>query len=179
MFLDIAVGIFGVTVFVHLTGAEPSAWLFTFAIACALLPDADVLFHLLRGHPLGKYAHRHRTFLHYPLLFLPAVFLTLLPLGFSYSFMATGLVCWHFLHDSVGIGWGVQWQYPFGKRYYKFMDAGSFVRGRTPQQVEQVAAKRGDPDWLRNTYFRPSPTLILELVMLVIAFTAAMYLLIR
>ena len=169
MFLDIAVGILGALGFSRLTGAELEPVLVGFAVACALLPDADALLHIVRGRGFGKSAHMHRSLLHYPLLLIPGVFVLVLPFDLQLAVLASLLVTAHFVHDSIGIGWGVAWLYPFDRRLYKLLDDGRLIRWRTSEQVEHDAHKHGDPDWLRHTYLRPSRTLIIELVALAAA----------
>ncbi len=163
MFLDIAIGIGGALLFAFFTEHELTTLLLLVSICLALLPDLDFVWHLFRGKAIDKHAHEHRNLLHYPLLLLPFVFCCAFPFGFEYALLATVLTGGHFVHDSIGIGWGVQWLYPFDKRYFKFFEDGKNLCGRSPEQVAFAAERHGDDDWLKNIYLRPNRTLLLEL----------------
>lgn len=166
MFLDIALGIGGMLVFSFLTGVEPTLSLMLFCSGCALLPDLDFVWHFLRRRPIDRHAHRHRELLHTPLLLLSLLFFVLFPFGVEYAILATLLTFAHFVHDSIGIGWGVRWLFPFRNDSFKFFENGSFLAVRTPTQVAEAAEARGDDDWFRNIYMRPSKTLLMEMAIL-------------
>lgn len=181
--LDIAIGIFlamGASRFFHqeLTGTLVAA-----GIIFALLPDADYLAHLARGNS-SKDAHRHRNLFHLPLLFIPFGMLTAYGLfGSEWSFLFGAASLAHFVHDSIGIGWGVQWLWPFRGDHYSFL----YVY-RPPHRteylprkwfyvwphrdIESLAARYGDEDWIKNIYFRFHPFALVEYAAFVVAVAA-------
>jgi len=74
----------------------------------------------------------------------------------------------HFAHDSVGIGWGIQWLYPFSKKFYKFFSdetnelSTRFMISRTPEEQQIAVKKYGRDDWIKYYYFRPTPISVVE-----------------
>lgn len=183
MFADVAGGIFAAIFAGWIFGTPLTYGVLAAGIAFAFLPDIDYLVHLARGGT-SRNAHRHREMLHYPLLFIPAGALLFSFYGMEWAFLFGFSAFLHFLHDSIGIGWGVQWLYPFSKDHYTF-----FYRyqprhkERLPRQfapmlvwkheeIDMLAAKYGDENWIRNIYLYWHPYAIVEFVVLVIALAA-------
>ncbi len=179
--LDIAIGIFlamGVSRFFQmpLTGIMIVA-----GILFALSPDADYLIHLARGNS-SKNAHLHRDTFHIPLVFIPLGVLLLYPFGQEWAVLFGAASFLHFVHDSIGIGWGVQWLWPFVDTHYFFLYSYR-PPGRTeylPRQwfyawphrdIESLAALHGDPDWIKNIYLRLHPFALVEYAAFIIAVT--------
>jgi len=186
MFLDAGNGIFAVMLTSWIFDMPLSRTLVAAGIIFAFLPDVDYLIHLARGGT-SRNAHRHREMLHYPLLFIPAGVILFSFYGMEWVFLFGVAAFLHFLHDSIGIGWGVQWLYPFSKDHYTF-----FYRyqprhkERLPrrfalllvwkhEEVDILAAKYGDPDWIRNIYLRWHPYAITEFAIFLIALGALYY----
>ena len=148
-------------------------------ILFALLPDVDYLLHLARGNS-SRDAYKHRDTLHLPLVFVPVGVVLLYPFGHAWAVLFGAASFLHFVHDSIGIGWGVQWLWPFCDDHYSFL---YIYRppGRTEylprkwvyvwrhRDIEAWAARYGDPDWIKNIYFRPHPYAIVEFTALLIA----------
>jgi membrane-bound metal-dependent hydrolase YbcI (DUF457 family) len=141
-----------------------------------LLPDLDFLLYRLRRHsPVEDY--KHRDILHKPIpylivigLFCAIVVPSALPLVLVASLA-------HFIHDSVGIGWGVPWLWPFSKDHFGFAyhiadptrPNGSQFRGYfrwRERQLGRQARIEGDPDWIRHIYLRPHPYAVVEYAVL-------------
>ncbi len=178
--LDIGVGlILGALFGVHTSlGYAPSLGL---GIAATLLPDLDYIWAWLRKRRLPDSSHR--DLLHYPLLFTPAVGV----LGLIFSpelglLFALGALA-HFLHDSVGIGFGLKWLYPFKKNSYLFL-----FQAKTPNnksmpkkrfyswndaERDKMIRKYRHPDWVRHIYLRPHPFGIFEYAVLLIGIVVA------
>jgi len=180
--LDIAVGIFlamGMSRFFHhpLTPVVLAA-----GVLFALLPDADYLLHLARGRS-SKNAHLHRDTLHLPLVFIPISLFILYLFGPEWMFLFGLGSLAHFLYDSIGIGWGVQWLWPFRDNHYSFL-----YSYRPPHRTEYMprklfyswphrdiaalAARYGDPDWIKNIYFKFHPFALVEYAALAAAVIA-------
>jgi len=133
-------------------------------VASTLLPDLDYVWSLVVNH---RQPHsEHRDGLHYPLLLVPIV-------GLAGSLVAP-VVGWvlalgtllHFLHDSVGIGFGIKWLFPFRKNSYLF-----FFHLRTPASIDmprkrfyswddaernEMIRKYAYSKWIQYVYFRPN-----------------------
>jgi len=178
MFLDIGVGIL-IAILVSKIFALPLTLFLVFiGIVFSLLVDIDFIFHLKKGGNT-KNAHRHRDILHHPLIYIPLGMLLLSFYSLAYSVLFGLILFIHFLHDSIGIGWGVQWLYPFSKNHYTF-----FYRyqpknkEKLPKkllyvwkdnEIDMLAKKYGDEEWIKNIYLKWHPYAIVEFLVFVIA----------
>ena len=186
MFLDAGSGIFAAMLTSWVFGTPLSWMLIAVGVIFAFLPDIDYLVHLGRGGT-SRNAYRHRDLFHYPLLFIPTGVIVFSFVGKEWALLFGVASFLHFLHDSIGIGWGVQWLYPFSKDHYTF-----FYRyqprhkERLPRQfalvliwkheeIDMLADKYGDENWIRNIYLRWHPYAIAELLFFLVAL-AALYL---
>lgn len=178
MFLDFGAGIF-VSIFVsYFLKADISIWLILFSVACAVLPDMDFVYFYPKRHDT-KYDHKHRDIIHYPLLYLPIgtiVFWLVLGKVWAIIFLLASFL--HFAHDSIGIGWGVKWLFPFSKTNYSFF----YLVGKPPikkkfgfiyilsqEKLPGIAQKYGDPNWVENIYYKWHPYAIVEMAIFVIS----------
>jgi len=165
MLLDIALGIFVAHFSAAIWDATVSGWYLIAGISLALLPDIDAVWHYARTREVAMHAGStkdHRDMLHWPLIYLPlvtiGVYLVAGGQGATLAFMASFL---HFLHDSVGTGWGVKWFRPLSQRSFKLFcerdgtPSWRFIVSWTPRELEEVATKYGDPDWIQNLFLRP------------------------
>ncbi len=136
-------------------------------VVFSLLPDIDFIFHLLKKKRLNEYNHKHRDYLHYPILYIGGGFILFLFVDVKIAILFAVVSALHFLHDSVGIGWGVKWLYPFSKNSfmfcYKIREKGEGLRrvfpsqlyySWTEEQVEQKSLLYGDKDWVKNIYLK-------------------------
>ena len=148
----------------------------------ALLPDLDALWYLLRKKNLAKGSYEHRDALHFPLLYIPigtAVMYAIYP-EHALLFALGGL--FHFIHDSIGIGWGVEWLFPFSRKHFSFFYIYRPKRAeRLPWQwayawehrdLAALDDKYGDADWIRNIYLKAHPYAIAEFALFLAALTA-------
>jgi membrane-bound metal-dependent hydrolase YbcI (DUF457 family) len=95
-----------------------------FALSAGLVSDADILLVLLRvgWDPLGRVASEHRaSILHTP-LFAVAVGIAILALPHRDRWLWATVGCTavmvHLLLDSLSIGPGVMWLYPWSDTFY-------------------------------------------------------------
>lgn len=178
MFLDIAIGIFSAIFVSSIFQSSPNFWLFFFAILLALLPDLDfLLYYPKRGDT--KYDCKHRDIVHYPLIYLPVgalIFWLLFGKIGASLFLITSF--FHFVHDSIGIGWGIKWLYPFSKNNYAFFYLFSGRRKKglrrllfsfNQEDLGRYIQEHGDKDWVKNIYFKWHPIAIVEFVSFVIS----------
>ena len=132
--LDIGVGILLSLGVAELFGVEATPLLIVFGIACALLPDIDILTIPL----LGKWHHRTHT--HFPLVYIPFVILAFIFIDPVYATLFTLGVYAHLVHDTFGIGYGIAWLWPFSKRKFLFF-----------APTDSVPS---DSNWVHHYYFR-------------------------
>lgn len=179
MFLDIGLGIFSAMAVSVWYGVPLTLAFVTAGALFALSPDLDFMALALRR----RNALHHREGLHYPLLFTPvgAVICSIFGLPWAALFILGSLG--HFIHDSIGIGWGVQWLFPFGKDHYSFFYIYK-PRWRTERlpnkcfyiwkhdEIDAIDARYGDPDWIRNIYFKWHPYAVIELLIFLVAIVA-------
>ena len=182
MTLDIGIGIFAAIIISKLFSIELSPLLVGLAVAFALLPDIDFIYTLARnGNDNHRAIARHRDIVHYPLLYLPLGALVALPFGAEWSLLFLLASVGHFIHDSIGIGWGIPWLWPFTNKNYGFLYRYSPPGKPMPKQLiyrwergelDRLIDEYGDPDWLRNIYFRFHPFFVAELLFFLAALVA-------
>ena len=171
MFLDIASGICIAIGLQHFFGLPLGFSVIAACIVFALLPDSDFIVHLARGGTSKNAAH-HRDLLHYPLVYIPLgmLLISLLSIPLAIAFGVSSLL--HFLHDSIGIGWGVQWLYPFTASHYSFLYLYQ-AKGKTSlpkryfyswkhEDIPAINKQYGDPDWIKHIYLNWHPYAIIE-----------------
>lgn len=182
MLLDIGLGLLA-AMFASELGAIPLTHsLALWGVAYALLPDLDAVWYMLQKRHLKKGSYEHRDALHFPLPYLAAgsIVLALLRPEHLPLFLLGGL--FHFVHDSIGIGWGVEWLYPFSRKHFSFLYIYRPPRPpRLPKQLLYAWEHRdlaalddtyGDPDWVKNIYLKAHPYAIAELLLFLLALTA-------
>jgi len=164
--LDIGVGIvlaLLVHIFLH---TEFSGWLVLAGIAAALLPDIDVLTALF-----GKW--KHREFTHYPLPYIPLLVILFFIVPVPYAVLFSLGILWHFIHDTIGTGWGISWFWPFTDRrfllfpYKRRKEMGMLATWLPREHPEW--AHHGPHTWVRDLYLRANVVSILEFGLLCIA----------
>ncbi len=174
MFLDIGLGILIAIWVSHFFGVPLTTGLLGFGVFFSLIPDIDFLVELFKhGSVGGKFVREHRELLHFPILYAPLILCVYLIFGSMWALMLGFGLLGHFLHDSVGIGWGVKWLWPISKRSFKFFSErnGAFSRrllvSWSPQELPGVVAEHGDPHWMRNIYLRLHPIGVIEFLFFV------------
>lgn len=181
--LDIGIGIFAAIIVSKLFTVELNPLLVGLGIGFALLPDMDFLYALARnGHGDHRAISKHRDLVHYPLIYLPLGALLALPFGPEWSLLFLLASAGHFVHDSIGIGWGIPWLWPFTNKNYSFIYKYSPVYHRTNprkflyiwerERIDELIDEYGDPDWFRNIYVRLHPFFIAEILFFVVALIA-------
>lgn len=165
MIMDIAIGILLGTYFN--TGESLNYILMITAVLFCLLPDIDIFYFLYKKYIKKTSIIDHRSWTHFPILYLPAYLIILSVESFlNYSHSISTIfalsVFWHFLHDTLFIGWGVMWGWPFSKRKYKiFPDRNGKVTSKLlltwlPEEEEKIIKWSGGSinGWLRHYYFK-------------------------
>lgn len=158
MFLDIKLGIawsFFVAIFFN--RVITPEWLVAGTIF-ALLPDLDFLLeYLVRGTVGGTIIHFHRTLFHSPLTYLPITLFVGVLWGDAWMTLFGLCIVSHFLHDSVGMGFGIRWLWPFSTRWQKFFSTKNgeihyafkyFFCSWSDREMHALVADRGNDHWL-------------------------------
>ena len=176
MFLDIGVGILLSVILSDFFGVDLSSQFILTGVGFSLLPDLDIFVELAkRGRVGGRVQGHHRELTHFPLTYLPVWFLVYSFLGPMYGWLFGLAVVVHFLHDSVGMGWGIKWLWPFSRRAYKFFSnkdgsfSGRFLVSWSPAELKTVIHNHGDDHWLKNFYFKLHPIAVFEFLIFIIA----------
>lgn len=178
--LDIGIGIFSAIIVSKLFSIDLTPTLVAVGIAFALLPDIDGVYAFLRnGHKNHRAISKHRELIHYPLIYLPAGALAALPFDAEWSVLFLIASTGHFLHDSIGIGWGIPWLWPFTNQNYSFLYKylpryhqqypRKLVYAWDRGQMDELIDRYGDPNWFRNIYLRLHPFFVVELLFFVAA----------
>jgi membrane-bound metal-dependent hydrolase YbcI (DUF457 family) len=171
MFLDIGVGILSAIFVSGYFNIHLSDLLVIGGILFALGPDADFILHFFKSG-ISREDYQHRNMIHYPLLYLP--------IGTAIAYLLGGEV-WavlffiastlHFLHDSIAIGWGIKWLYPFSNKNYVFLYHYSKVKKKGLRKLvlaldrdslAQAVEEHWDDDWLRDIYYHWHPIAVVE-----------------
>ena len=168
MLFDIGTGILisiGISWFFNV---ELTRSLIAMGVFLVLVPDFDFLVELFKhGSVGGKEIREHRQISHFPLTYIPVVIVVFLLWGTMWASFVGLCLFAHFLHDSVGIGWGIMWLWPFSHNAFKcFSEKNGAFSTRlfvawSPEEVKKLAAS-GDPNWFRNIYMRAHPINVME-----------------
>lgn len=173
MFLDISFGILLSIFASQYFGLQLTIFLVLLNIAFVLLPDMDFILSVLYRGKLGA-MHSHREIFHHPLILIPLGFIILFIFNKTYALLFLLGISWHFLNDTITLGFGVHWLWPFSNKYFSlFGMCGYQAPGKprmpfkilyiwSPREVEELEKKYGDPDWIKNIYLKPHPLAIVE-----------------
>ncbi|MDP3727016.1 MAG: metal-dependent hydrolase [bacterium] len=183
--LDISIGIFAAMIVSRLFGMELTPLLVGLGIGFALLPDIDFLYTLARRGWRDTHAViRHREYLHYPLVYILIGAAMAPSIGTAWAALFLLASLGHFLHDSIGLGWGVAWLWPFTDKSYTFLYRYTAPGKRLPRRflyrwnredMEHLIDEYRDADWLRNIYLKLHPVFAVEIA----GFLFAVYMLWR
>lgn len=161
--LDVGIGILLGLIFAPLD--TNTALNVTTGIIFALLPDADVLIYygskFTGMGKLDKKVSDHRDLFHYPLIYIAIglILLIVIKTNLVQIFVIGGL--FHFLHDSVGTGWGIPWFYPLSNKRLKFFYQYDLHKAGQPHKLvwawskaeqNQLIKNYGDKDWHKHTF---------------------------
>jgi len=178
--LDIGVGLLLGILLSSLSGLNYELCLVVGLLA-SLLPDIDFIWQYIRTRRVPD--TNHRDGLHYPLLFVPIVG----TLGW-YMRPYIGLIFAlgafiHFMHDSIGVGFGIKWLFPFKNNSYLFLyQTGLPTNKDMPRKImhswndderRRAVKKYRDPHWIKHIYFQVHPYGIFEYLILIVGVAAA------
>ena len=182
MFLDVGVGILFSILLSNFLGVDLSHQLILAGAGFSLVADLDIFMELARrGRVGGRVQGHHRELTHFPLTYLPALALVYWFWGQVYGALFGLTVLAHFLHDSVGMGWGIKWLWPFSNRSYKFFSekngkfSSRFLVSWPPAELKEVIRRHGDDHWLRNFYFKLHPIAVFEFLFFISSLVVLLY----
>lgn len=180
--LDIGIGLLGALLQAHFGHEDVTAGLLVLGAIFALLPDVDFLVSGLRKGSFFKVDHTHRDLLHHPVPYIAVGGLIVWFLAPQYTLLFIALSLAHFVHDSMGVGWGIPWLSPlsdgFGKLFVRRDNSPSWVSvvWWNRRERDHLIQKHHDPNWNKNIYFRISKVSVAELILF---FAVALYLFYR
>lgn len=168
--LDLSLGLIAAWVVAFIPGVHLTWLLLLLGIFGAYAPDIDVLFFLVKpwGEKGFEQLYKHRSGVHYPLLFLPVA--GALVGGLTYMVSASPFVStlvfmlgafFHFVHDTFLHGWGISWLYPFSDKrialfhHSRYRGALLKVLVFPIKRLQGIRNEHHDPEW--NWLFRLPP----------------------
>ncbi len=178
MFLDIGIGILVAILASAVFQTKLTFVLLVVSIIFSLGPDFDFIFHFFKRGDT-KYDYKHRDLIHYPLIYLPigAVLIFLL-FGKMWAFVFFVASSLHFVHDSIGIGWGIKWLYPFSNKNIAFfyLYSKKIKKGLRKiflvfdeKKLPAIVAEHGDANWVRNIYYEWHPIAVVEFLVFLVS----------
>ena len=172
---DTGLGLIAVTI-TAVSFNEPYSLLFvSWVLLWAYLPDLDGLLHFFNtNHFVADIEHGrdHREGLHYPLFWALMFSVVVYIFGLNaWTFSAVLVTVFHFLHDMIGVGWGVQILAPFDMGSYrlfskKWVSADIslwpiLIRYSPEEQVEAIR-NLGEVDWIDRYFCRLTPVSVID-----------------
>ena len=180
--LDVGVGLLLGVLLNGLTNYDYGLCL-AIGVTASLLPDLDYLWKIIRTKSLPQ--SEHRDGLHYPILVVPILGLIGSAIN-PYIGLTLALGAFiHFMHDSVGIGFGIKWLFPFKKNSYMFL-----FQIKTPANIDmpkqrlyswndkernEMIKRYSYPGWIKFVYFQPNPWGTFEYSFLLIGLIVAIF----
>ncbi len=155
MLQDIGIGILLAILTASVFHTVLSATLVLLCVIFTLLPDIDLI--------LPKFlVGTHRSWTHYPALYIIGSILVYVFFGNIWVFAFAIGILYHLIHDTLFLGWGIKWFWPFSLRSYKFFPdkAGKitsrFILSWLPAEEEEIKREYDTPHWIKVFYFRPN-----------------------
>jgi len=180
MFLDIGLALLICMGANSFLGVEITLKIVIWAVIFSLLPDFDFLIEFAIHKSVGgRFMRQHRKITHYPIIYIPIVFMIWIVWGKVWLLVAGLCLLAHFVHDSMIMGWGVQWGWPVSKRHIIFFRQSvlgetlgipfKFFRAWSPKKVEWLVSEYGDPSWVKNYFI--SPIFFIEMIFFILIIT--------
>ncbi len=160
MFLDIKLGLLWAFLLAILfEKIITPEWLIA-GVMFALLPDIDFwLEYAKRGTVGGKVIDLHRTLFHAPITYIPIALFIGSYFGTEWMCLFAFGVSGHFIHDSMGMGYGVRWWWPYSTRWYKlfsskdgeiYYNINHLFVSWSDEEMRKLVAKHGNDNWLKE-----------------------------
>lgn len=178
MFLDIGFGILW-AIFVSSSFGVELTWLVVLiGIISALAPDIDMLTYALpKNSRVYAFLRGHRGLIHRPIIWVIPASLALLFFGWFWAVIFMGGVLFHFIHDTIGLGWGIKWFWPLSSRSFRFFPdkdgklSSTFFLSFTDDEKVELRKQYHNPNWVRDFYFTINRVSLVEYGTLLVALT--------
>ncbi len=176
MLLDIGLGIIIPIALSKIGGFELSNSYVFFGIIFSILPDMDlIIYEFIKKINKNNKIRRHRDIGHYPIFYiiLGGILFYFINKKLLLLFVICSLL--HFIHDSIGIGWGIKWFFPFKKNSYQIFyninknNDGSLIYSYKPEELDYISEKYGYPNWIRDIYLKFHLYSLVELAVFIIS----------
>jgi hypothetical protein len=154
----------------------PATFLFVlWVLAWAYLPDLDGAFHFIKtGKAVAdlENGRDHREGLHYPLIWTVLFGVLVYFFGINiWLISAYTAIVLHFLHDMIGIGWGVQIFAPLDWGSYKLFSKKwvsadvsllPLVTRYSRPELRKALMKYGEADWIERYFCKVTHVSIVD-----------------
>ena len=166
--MDTAWGLLVTHIASRILGVPLEWWEYAIGLVFAHLPDVDaILEQIIRGRITG--AHKKDSFSHYPLLMIPLIGLAVGSFSTFWGPVAAIILILHYVEDTVVLGPGICWLWPFDKRSFwflrrrggKWMVATALTEAELREQHELSLEQ-----WLRRNFFVVKPQGVANLLLL-------------
>lgn len=160
MFLDIGAGILLSIFLGNYFNIQITLLWVLFGIVTVLLPDIDIFYYGIRKLLSKKTIYNHRSFTHYPIVYIPLILVTYYIFGLHVAMLFGFAIYFHLLHDTLWLGWGIIWFYPFSTRRFKFFpDRNGEISSKllmtwTQKEESEIFKKYHNPNWIHDFYLR-------------------------
>lgn len=176
MLTHLGAGLILTIIFSKIFQMEISSSFLTFNIFFSYIPDFDTIIELiLRKRIGGKVQGFHREITHYPAIYIPFALLIYFFFGSIWTVIFSVNIIIHIILDSFDGAWGIKWLWPISKKRYKFFAdqktgkvSSNFIASWEDKELDVIVAKHGDDKWFRNRYLKVTPTLIFEVLSVII-----------
>lgn len=164
VFADAGLGVLAALFICSLFSVEPTVTYVLVGIVFAYIPDIDWALdkHFWKTGHVAAYSgnpYDHREGLHKPLLWALLISTWGIVFGGLEPFIALVATTLHFLHDTVGTGWGMPWLWPLTKRRFKFFATKeNTLTLRSPfvswsyEELPAFIVKYGRSNWKEHCY---------------------------
>lgn len=172
MVIDVGAGILLALFVAHAFNFFATPSFILLGILCTLFPDIDTLLSAIP--PVRAVIGGHRSAVHHPFIYL-----LIAPVVWAVWGNAVGLlfalgVCYHLVHDTFFLGYGIKWLWPFSKKSLSmFHDKDGRITSDiliwSPEDDARIESTYQSPHWIRDFYFRPSLISLTEYPVFILA----------
>ncbi len=162
---DTGLGLIAASIVISFFGGPYTPLFVIWVVLWNYLPDLDGAIHFVRtGYLVAdrEEGRDHREGLHYPLAWFLMLGIFIYAYGLN-PWLAGSLlaIIFHFAHDTVGVGWGVQLFMPFDKGSYRLfskkwvsadISLHPLVTRYSPDELKKAIKELGESDWIEK-YF--------------------------
>lgn len=169
--------------------SAPATFLFVvWIIVFAYLPDLDGAFHFIKtGKAVAdlENGRDQREGLHYPLIWSFLFGVLFYIYGFNLWLVSAYMaMMFHFLHDMIGIGWGIQVFAPIEWGSYKFfskkwvgadVSLTPVVTRYSKEELRKALIKYGEADWIERYFCKWTHVSVVDYLLFLIGVVSIIY----